>query len=198
MGESRTVTVGLDVHASSIRLAAVRADELLEERTLPYDHDALERALRRWPQVRCCYEAGEGCQNSESRFEPRFGCGAVGRIDSVPCRVAGSYPWGLRPSPGDGHVVGTVNLSVFRRHPCGESALSSACKSAGSRGLNRVLAPRRVRQFARVRGFARFQGDCVCETLCAELLVPALPPRQDPDRRRRSRSAHRDQQCRGG
>src|SRR6266545_566026 len=53
-----TVTVGLDVHARSIRLAAVRADELLEERTLPYDHGALERVLRRWPLVRCCYEAG--------------------------------------------------------------------------------------------------------------------------------------------
>jgi transposase len=58
MNESTTVTVGLDVHASSIRLAAIRADELLEERTLPYDEEALERALRRWPQVRCCYEAG--------------------------------------------------------------------------------------------------------------------------------------------
>jgi len=46
-----TVTVGLDVHARSIRLAAVRADELLEERTLPHD----ERVLRRWPGVRCCY-----------------------------------------------------------------------------------------------------------------------------------------------
>jgi hypothetical protein len=34
-----TVAVGLDVHARSIRLAAVRADELLEERTLPYDGD---------------------------------------------------------------------------------------------------------------------------------------------------------------
>jgi transposase len=53
-----TVTVGLDVHARSIRLAAVRADELLAERTLPYDEEALERALRRWPHVRCCYEAG--------------------------------------------------------------------------------------------------------------------------------------------
>src|ERR687892_133410 len=53
-----TVAVGLDVHARSIRLAAVRADELLEERTLPYDEEAVERALRRWPQVRCCYEAG--------------------------------------------------------------------------------------------------------------------------------------------
>src|SRR5580765_1423358 len=58
MAESRTVTVGLDVHARSIRLAAVRADELLEERTLPYDEEAVERVLRRWPVVRCCYEAG--------------------------------------------------------------------------------------------------------------------------------------------
>jgi transposase len=53
-----TVTVGLDVHARSIRLAAVRAEELLEERTLPYDEQAVERVLRRWPIVRCCYEAG--------------------------------------------------------------------------------------------------------------------------------------------
>ena len=53
-----TVAVGLDVHARSIRLAAVRADELLEERTLPYDEEAVERVLRRWPVVRCCYEAG--------------------------------------------------------------------------------------------------------------------------------------------
>ena len=53
-----TVTVGLDVHARSIRLAAVRADELLEERTLPYDEEAVEQLLRRWPAVRCCYEAG--------------------------------------------------------------------------------------------------------------------------------------------
>src|SRR5947208_8681119 len=53
-----TVTVGLDVHARSIRVAAVRADELLEERTLPYDEEAVELLLRRWPVVRCCYEAG--------------------------------------------------------------------------------------------------------------------------------------------
>jgi transposase len=58
MVESRTVTVGLDVHARSIRLAAVCADELLEERTLPYDEEQVERLLRRWPSVRCCYEAG--------------------------------------------------------------------------------------------------------------------------------------------
>src|SRR5256885_12325196 len=47
-----TVTVGLDVHARSIRLVAVRADELLEERTLPYDEQAVEQVLRRWPVVR--------------------------------------------------------------------------------------------------------------------------------------------------
>ena len=58
MSEFTTVAVGLDVHARSIRLAAVRADELLEERTLPYDEEAVERVLRRWPGARCCYEAG--------------------------------------------------------------------------------------------------------------------------------------------
>jgi transposase len=58
MVESTTVMVGLDVHARSIRLAAVRADELLEERTLPYDEEQVERVVRRWPSVRCCYEAG--------------------------------------------------------------------------------------------------------------------------------------------
>jgi transposase len=58
MDESTTVAVGLDVHARSIRVAAVRADELVEERTLPYDEEQVERLLRRWPGVRCCYEAG--------------------------------------------------------------------------------------------------------------------------------------------
>ena len=58
MYEDTTVTVGLDVHARSIRLAAVRADELIDERTLPYDEQALEGALRRFAKVRCCYEAG--------------------------------------------------------------------------------------------------------------------------------------------
>jgi len=48
----------LDVHAASIRLAALAAGELLAERTLPYDHDAVERELERWPGARVCYEAG--------------------------------------------------------------------------------------------------------------------------------------------
>jgi hypothetical protein len=58
MIESTTVTAGLDVHARSLRPAAVRADELLEERTLAYDEEAVERVLRRWPGARCCYKAG--------------------------------------------------------------------------------------------------------------------------------------------
>ena len=58
MSEFTTVSVGLDVHARSIRVAVVCADELLEERTLPYDEEVLERLLSRWPGARCCYEAG--------------------------------------------------------------------------------------------------------------------------------------------
>src|SRR5438132_7347618 len=73
-----TVAVGLDVHARSIRLAAVRADELLEERTLPYDEEAVERALRRWPAVRCCYEAGPtGFGLHRHRVEQGFDCRVV-------------------------------------------------------------------------------------------------------------------------
>ena len=58
MSNTMPVTVGLDVHARSVRLAAVRDDELLEERTLPYDHEAVERAIGRWPGAQACYEAG--------------------------------------------------------------------------------------------------------------------------------------------
>jgi transposase len=57
-GSTAVVVVGLDVHKASIRLAAVRAGELIDERTLPYDVEAVERALSRWPAVRVCYEAG--------------------------------------------------------------------------------------------------------------------------------------------
>ena len=58
MVESRRVCVGLDVHARSIRLAAIRGDELLVERTFGYDEERLERVLGEWAGVRCCYEAG--------------------------------------------------------------------------------------------------------------------------------------------
>jgi len=75
MIESTTVTVGLDVHARSIRLAVVRADELLEERTLPYDEEAVERLLRRWPGARCCYEAGPtGYRLARSCAEAGISC----------------------------------------------------------------------------------------------------------------------------
>ena len=61
MSESMTVSVGLDVHARSIRLAAVRADELLEERTLPYDLEAVERVLCRWPAPLCQARVRRSC-----------------------------------------------------------------------------------------------------------------------------------------
>lgn len=55
---TETVTVALDVSKSAARLAAVRADELLDERTLPYEFERIEREIRRWPGARVCYEAG--------------------------------------------------------------------------------------------------------------------------------------------
>ena len=58
MEDRRTVGVGLDVHKSSVRLAAVGGGELLAEAALPYDHERVERELRAWPGARDCYEAG--------------------------------------------------------------------------------------------------------------------------------------------
>jgi transposase len=55
LGRSR---VGLDVHKSSVRLAAVRAGELLREVALPYGHERVERELRAWLGARVVYEAG--------------------------------------------------------------------------------------------------------------------------------------------
>ena len=53
-----TVSIGLDVHARSVHLTALRADELLDERSLPNDLEVVERVVSRWPGARCCYEAG--------------------------------------------------------------------------------------------------------------------------------------------
>lgn len=84
-----TVSVGLDVHAASIRLAVLRADELLDERTFPYDHAAIERLLARWPGARVCYEAGP----------TGFGLCRHLRAAGVNCEVVAP---GLVPSaPGD-------------------------------------------------------------------------------------------------
>jgi transposase len=58
MRDPRTVAVGLDVHKSSVRLAAVRAGEVLREVTLPFDHERVERELCAWPGARVAYEAG--------------------------------------------------------------------------------------------------------------------------------------------
>lgn len=56
--DRRAVTVGLDVHKASVRLAALSAGEVLAERTLAHDHDEVVEALRAWPGVRVCQEAG--------------------------------------------------------------------------------------------------------------------------------------------
>ncbi len=56
--DRRTVVVGLDVHKSSVRLAALRDGELLCEVTLGYDHEQLLREVRVWPGARVCQEAG--------------------------------------------------------------------------------------------------------------------------------------------
>jgi transposase len=59
MHESMTVTIGLGVHASSVRLAAIRGDELLDERTLPCEYETVERSLRRWPEVLSRFSTAE-------------------------------------------------------------------------------------------------------------------------------------------
>ena len=41
--------MGLDVHKSSVRLAAMKAGEVLAERTLAHDHEAVIAALQQWP-----------------------------------------------------------------------------------------------------------------------------------------------------
>lgn len=51
-------TGGLDVHAASVRVSAVRGDELVGEVTIPYDLDRIEAELLRFGVNRCCYEAG--------------------------------------------------------------------------------------------------------------------------------------------
>lgn len=56
--DRRAVVVGLDVHKSSVRLAAVRDGELLRESTLSYDHEQLLGEVRAWPGARVCQEAG--------------------------------------------------------------------------------------------------------------------------------------------
>lgn len=58
MTDPKTVAVGLDVHKSSVRLAVVRAGEVLGEQTLAHEHEVVIAALGRWPGARVCQEAG--------------------------------------------------------------------------------------------------------------------------------------------
>jgi transposase len=58
VGNRRAVAVGLDVHKSSVRLAAFCAGEVVREVTLPYDHERVARELGAWPGARVAYEAG--------------------------------------------------------------------------------------------------------------------------------------------
>src|SRR5438132_13499013 len=102
-----TVTVGLDVHARSIRLAAIRGDQLLEERALPYDEEAVERLLRRWPAARCCYEAGPTGFGLYRHLVER----------GIDCRVVAP---GLVPQrPGDRVKPGSRDARKLARRPAG-------------------------------------------------------------------------------
>jgi transposase len=110
-----TVTVGLDVHARSIRLAAVRADELLEERTLPYDEEAVERAVRRWPRLRCCYEAGPtGFGLHRFLVERGIDCQVVAP-GLVPAAAGRS---GQNRQPGRAQAGASARRRAARADPC--------------------------------------------------------------------------------
>src|SRR3954453_4914350 len=111
MSESRTVTIGLDVHDASVRLAAVRADELLEERTLPYEHQAVERAVRRWPRgaIRCPQPRGQPHDRGsplDVLLHVRRGRAAPAARPAAPARTGapegGAGPPGARGAPGGG------------------------------------------------------------------------------------------------
>lgn len=58
MMDAMPAVAGLDVHKATIRVAVIRAGELLFERTLPHDHQQVIVALESWPGVRVCQEAG--------------------------------------------------------------------------------------------------------------------------------------------
>src|SRR6266545_7792168 len=66
-----TVAVGLDVHARSIRLAAVGADELLEERTLSL-LDAVSAACRQGPDQQLGELSAERLLEAQERGRARI------------------------------------------------------------------------------------------------------------------------------
>jgi hypothetical protein len=122
-------------HAGSIRFAAIRADELLKERTLPYDEEQVEQLLRRWPSVRCCDEAGptgfglyriwSGAGSSARRW--RRGWRQSGRaIGSRPIRATRAGWRGCMPA-------GCWSRSTFPRPSWRPHAIS--CVRVRTRGL---------------------------------------------------------------
>lgn len=62
------------------RSAAVRADELLAERTLPDDHEAVEQALRRWPVL---WAGGDRVRSAAPRYPARRWTTAPLRLPAV-------------------------------------------------------------------------------------------------------------------
>src|SRR5947209_8013794 len=140
---SSTVSVGLDVHAASIRLAAVRADELLDERTLAYDHEAVARELARWPGVRCCYEAGPtGFGLYRDLSERGIGCEVVAP--------------GLVPSrPG-------APRSAFRLRPSSWRSTTTYTRSTCSTGASRRSRERSPSPPSRDRGPGSWRGCAAC------------------------------------
>ena len=135
MNECMTVTVGLDVHARSIRLAAVRADELLEERTLPYDEEAVERVLRRWPAVRCCYEAGPtGFGLQRHLLERGIECLVVARGRS--CGVSGSLSSGSSSPPSSRPSILTSTRSTWSTRGSSSSSARSGRRLSRAPGVS--------------------------------------------------------------
>jgi transposase len=138
-GTLATVHVGLDVHAASVRLAAVRADELLDERTLPYDHQAVERAVSRWPRVRCCYEAGP----------TGYGLARYLRSRGIACDVVAP---GLVPTrPGDRVKTDSRDARKLARLHAGGLLESIAVPSERVEGLRDLVRAREDARLDRMR-----------------------------------------------
>ena len=189
-----TVHVGLDVHAASVRLAAVRADELFDERTLPYDHEAVERALSRWPRVRCCYEAGP----------TGYGLARYLRARGIACDVVAPGLVPVRPGdrvktdPRDARKL----ARVARRRAAGARSRSPAsrsrrcatwCERARTRastgcaiatGMSKFLLRHGLRMPNKSWGVTRrrWLGSLTFEHAHQQQALPDLPARAGPRR----------------
>jgi transposase len=142
-----TVSIGLDVHARLVHLTALRAGELLEQRSLPNDLEMVERALARWPGARCCYEAGP----------TGFGLYRHLRERGIACEVVAP---GLVPSrPGDRVKTDRRDsLKLARLHAAGLleaihvpppelEALRDLVRAREDARLDRMRARHRVSKF---------------------------------------------------